>query len=844
MYWGATISGETYGQSTDAPENQSAWDLFERHAGKRVGLLNMGQGWLAFDKASMDATRARGAIPLVTMGLPSGVTLADVVAGKQDSAIRAWAQAAKAWGHPFFFSLWWEMNGNWYAWGRNPDFVAAWRHFHDLAVEEGATNVTWTWTANSIWSDPESDPGPYYPGDSYVDWVGIDSYNWGENPAQPDEWIDPDQTLSPTLSRVKQIAPGKPVAIVEDASSEIGGNKADWIREMLGTYLPHHPEIKAYLWFDWNFPKGGLRADWPIESSVPAQEAFRGAIQSSVFRSASPALPLLSKVPPPPAPGAGETSPLDLGSPAEAAGGPRLAVAPDGTATVVWSARAGNAFTVYERRIAPDGVPAPAVSALSASPQDALSPQLAVAPDGTVTVVWVRFDGSHFQVQARRIAPDGSIDPSTKDMSTGGQDAGEPQVAIASDGTATVVWKRFDGSNFIVQERRIAPDGTREASVHTLSEAHQDAVEPQVAVAPDGTATVVWSRYDGSDSIVQAARVDPAGMTQTIAGELSAAGASAIEPQLAVAPDGAATVVWVRSDGANSIVQARRISATGTVPGAPFDLSAAGQSAAQPRIAVDQAGMATAVWERFDGTGFAVQARRIDPTGAPAGTALSLSASGRDAVEPQLAIRPGGASTVAWSRFDGSDFIVQKRAIAADGALGGGVEGLSAPGHSASHPQLGSGPDGAVTVTWDRFNSGGDVVQAAIPGQPPPPPPTPSPAGPSSVPAPAVQVLGGDVGSFAIGRALLNRDRGSARLPVTVPSAGELRLYGARPVSRVAGGAETVLLSVRAIGAKGRRLWRRGMLRLRLTVTFVPSGGSAERATTTVKLRRSRPRRR
>ena len=68
MYWGATISGEPYGQmGTSAPDNQSAWDLFEKHAGKKVALLNMSQAWVTFDKTEMDLTWNRGAIPVVTM---------------------------------------------------------------------------------------------------------------------------------------------------------------------------------------------------------------------------------------------------------------------------------------------------------------------------------------------------------------------------------------------------------------------------------------------------------------------------------------------------------------------------------------------------------------------------------------------------------------------------------------------------------------------------------------------------------------------------------------------------------------------------------------------------------
>ena len=64
----------------DAPENEAAWDLFERHAGKKVAILNQDQRWVNFDQEAMDKTAARGAIPLVTMGL-GGATLAEVREG-------------------------------------------------------------------------------------------------------------------------------------------------------------------------------------------------------------------------------------------------------------------------------------------------------------------------------------------------------------------------------------------------------------------------------------------------------------------------------------------------------------------------------------------------------------------------------------------------------------------------------------------------------------------------------------------------------------------------------------------------------------------------------------------
>jgi hypothetical protein len=300
MYWGGTIKGETYGRSGDAPWDQGTWNLFENHAGRKVTFVNIGQEWGTFDTSAFQALRNRGALPLVTMGL-QGTSLAEIIAGNQDAVIRAWAQKAKAWSYPFLLRPWWEMNGNWYPWGRDPNYIAAWRHFHDVVVAEGATNVTWAWVVNGIWSDPASDPGPYYPGNAYVDWVGLDSYNWGLNPLQPDKWEMPSEVVQPTLDRLKQIAPGKPVCICEIASTEIGGNKGNWFRELLTGYLPNHPDIKAFLYFNWNVRQGGTggRWDWPIESSGKSQQAFRKGMQNNTYRTTLPTLTPLAKIPMP-----------------------------------------------------------------------------------------------------------------------------------------------------------------------------------------------------------------------------------------------------------------------------------------------------------------------------------------------------------------------------------------------------------------------------------------------------------------------------------------------------------------------------------------------------------------
>jgi hypothetical protein len=849
IYFGATISGEPYGQTGFAPSNQSAWHLFERHAGKKVAIVGQNQTWCAFDTSEMNATSAGGAIPLVTMGLDG--TLAEVAAGKQDAAIKQWAAAAKAYGRPFLFAPWWEMNGTWYSWGRSPDFVAAWRHFHDLVVAQGATNVTWTWIPNSIWAeDANSNPSPYYPGDAYVDWVGFDSYNWGLNPIQPAHWTTPNQTYNPTLKIVKELAPTKPIVIAETASSELGGNKADWIREAFATYMPRHPEIKAFVWFNWNFPQNGERADWPIESSSPAQQEFRKQMQSSLYRGGPVSLPTLTKVPPPTAGAADPPAAADISAAGETASGPRVAVAPDGSATVAWSAREGGKFGVWERRIGTGGTAPPVL--LSDPARDALDPQLALAADGTATVAWIGSDGTSTVVQARRISPTGTVGATTATLSAGGRDAAAPKVAIGPDGSATIVWKRFNGSDYLVEERRLMADASLVpgSGPNVLSAPGGSAVEADVATAEDGSSLVAWSRFNGTASIVEARSLNPAGSPGASTLQLSAETDNAIEPRVAIAPDRTATVVWTRSGGAGWMLERQRLSPAGALAGGAQALSAPGGDAVEPQLAVAADGELTATWDRFDGSSFVAQARRVDPLGNP-GPVLGLSVSGRDAAEPQLSVAADGTSTVLWSQYDATESVIERRDVAGDETLSP-LEALSAAGGRASAPAVAWGSDGTLGMTWRRFAGAGDVIQARLLTPPPPPPPPPpgedSPSGATTGAAGSAKSTSGSsakgtaagIGSLRVEKVILNRKRGTATLKVWVPARGGIALKGAAPRSRAVGAAGTVALKVVPRAAQRRQLEARGRLPLKVTVSFRPAAGGTLSQPLTVRLRFAR----
>lgn len=292
IYWGAYMDGQdTYNYMygccwSDAPWDADTWGRFESNAKKKVSIVHWGirPPWLATFNSYVGAfnlVRNAGEINAVSMSTGS-VKLRDIAAGKYDSSIRTWAQQAASWGYPFFLLLDVEMNGTWapYSPGVNgntaTDFINMWRHFHDVAVNAGAKNITWVWAPNV---DPRSLFTPYsqvYPGSAYVDWTGLDGFN--KDGTQTFSWL-----YGSSYNKLLQLAPTKPIMVTQTSSVEV--KKAAWITEALVNQLPNYfPKIEALLWFNWRIYQNGKWWPWHIESSSTARSAFATAVSSSYYR--------------------------------------------------------------------------------------------------------------------------------------------------------------------------------------------------------------------------------------------------------------------------------------------------------------------------------------------------------------------------------------------------------------------------------------------------------------------------------------------------------------------------------------------------------------------------------
>ena len=212
-----------------------------------------------------------GALPLIQLD-PDHTAVAKIGAGYYNNYISNFAAAVKQYGDPVVISFAHEMNGDWYSWGYSPTprrkgtpasaVVSAWRQIHNVFAAAGATNVIWLWTPNVFYngSPPLSE---YYPGNSYVDWVGLDGYFW-----LPRDTFQ--SVFGQTLQQVSRIT-SKPVLIAETGITKQSGNGLQVASLFHGARTV--PNILGFVYFDWLGTD-----DWRLENDPRALAAFRNQV--------------------------------------------------------------------------------------------------------------------------------------------------------------------------------------------------------------------------------------------------------------------------------------------------------------------------------------------------------------------------------------------------------------------------------------------------------------------------------------------------------------------------------------------------------------------------------------
>jgi mannan endo-1,4-beta-mannosidase len=253
--------------ATGAPESYAGVSAFTATTGVRPGVIVYYSGWMERFQVQFATMAARHqAAPLVQID-PTGISLTAIASGRYDPYLRSYASAVKAFGGRVILSFGHEMNGSWYSWGYRHTspaaFVAAWRHIVTVFRAAGAQNVTWLWTVNVM--NPRANipsPARWWPGSSYVTWVGIDGYYLKSS------WTFA-SLFGPTIKTVRALTLD-PILISETGAAPAAGQPAK-IADLFAGVRAYG--LLGFVWFD-----ADSHRDWRISGPAASAAFRRGAM--------------------------------------------------------------------------------------------------------------------------------------------------------------------------------------------------------------------------------------------------------------------------------------------------------------------------------------------------------------------------------------------------------------------------------------------------------------------------------------------------------------------------------------------------------------------------------------
>jgi hypothetical protein len=217
-----------------------------------------------FQRWEAQQVTALGDLPLIQLN-PRHASMARIAAGHYDGTIRRYADSVRDFRCRVIISFGHEMNGWWYRWGEpwtSPAaFIAAWRRIHDIFLSEGATNVIWSWDPSHQYRYGATMASRWYPGNAYVDWVGIDGYlRTGQTFAE---------IFKTQLRDIRRVT-SKPVYLAETG---VAGNPGQ-ARQIAGLFAALKKyNLTGLVWFDLN-----RKEPWRLEGRPAGLAAYRNAV--------------------------------------------------------------------------------------------------------------------------------------------------------------------------------------------------------------------------------------------------------------------------------------------------------------------------------------------------------------------------------------------------------------------------------------------------------------------------------------------------------------------------------------------------------------------------------------
>lgn len=290
LAWGVMLDGY--------PIDHARLKATKKALGRTPGLVGFFLAWpgvqddamqaAPFPRESLEAIQATGAMPCLTWepmrfvaGGEEAISSEEILSGAYDPYLRRMAHGFRTWAQPVIIRFAHEMNLSRYHWGgaaaaydaTSPErYRQMFRYVVELFRKEGADAVRWAFCPNM-----ESVPGgekaawnravAYYPGDAWVDVLGMDGYNWGTSrtvarDGWQSSWRSFAEMFGPLRSELKALAPDKPLMVFETGCAP-DERKRQWLADAVATACTW--ELEGVVFFhvnkevDWRFPAQDLR---------------------------------------------------------------------------------------------------------------------------------------------------------------------------------------------------------------------------------------------------------------------------------------------------------------------------------------------------------------------------------------------------------------------------------------------------------------------------------------------------------------------------------------------------------------------------------------------------------
>ena len=255
---------------------------YESAVGRKAAYVYFSQQWFEgeqFPARTCEWIRKLGKVPYIRLMTWSQAeegkrerhyTVPAIAAGQFDEAFKKWAVEAGRFGSPVMVewgiecnARWFPWNGSWYRTSKEAGsagvtgpacFVAAYRRIITIMRDAGAMNITWVWHINNS-DEPEASWNRlenYYPGDDFIDWIGVSDYG-ARTPFEKNDLPDFRGQMDSVYSRLTSLAPKKPVLISEFACAPGNPHVAadEWALAALADLIGKRwPRVAGFCW--WN----------------------------------------------------------------------------------------------------------------------------------------------------------------------------------------------------------------------------------------------------------------------------------------------------------------------------------------------------------------------------------------------------------------------------------------------------------------------------------------------------------------------------------------------------------------------------------------------------------------